>query len=50
MADVVVQVPAQARGTGNLLRFGALTADQIINTGNTVSFAPAELTLQFDQR
>lgn len=35
---------------GNLLRFGGLAADQIVNTGNTVSFAPAQLAIKFDRR
>ena len=35
---------------GNLLRFGGLSADQIVNTGNTVSFAPAQLAIKFDKR
>ena len=34
---------------GNFLRFGGLTADQIINTGNTVSFAAAAMTIKVDQ-
>jgi hypothetical protein len=39
-----------AATNGNLLRFGGLTADQIINTGNSVSFAPGTLVFKFDQR
>lgn len=35
---------------GNLLRFGGLSADQIVNTGNTVSFAAGQLALKFDER
>lgn len=35
---------------GNLLRFGGLTADQIVNTGNTVSFAAGQLAIHFDRR
>ena len=34
---------------GNLLRFGGLTADQIINTGNSVSFAAGAMTIKVDQ-
>lgn len=34
---------------GNLLRFGGLTADQIINTGNTVSFAANAMTFTVDK-
>lgn len=39
-----------AATSGNLLRWGGLTADQIINTGNSVSFAAAALALHFDKR
>ena len=39
-----------ASTSGNLLRFGGLTADQIVNTGNAVSFAAGQLALKFDQR
>lgn len=34
---------------GNPLRFGGLTADQIINTGNTVSFAIGQAKFVLDQ-
>jgi len=34
---------------GNLLRYGGLAANQIINTGNTVSFAAGALTISNDQ-
>lgn len=34
---------------GNLMRFGGLTADQIINTGNTVSFAVSAMKFVLDQ-
>ncbi len=39
-----------ASTAGNLLRFGGLSADQIVNTGNTVSFAAGQLALKFDER
>ncbi len=39
-----------AATAGNLLRFGGLGADQIINTGNGVSFAPGQLVFKTDQR
>ena len=39
-----------ASTAGNLLRFGGLTADQIVNSGNTVNFAPGQLTIKFDER
>ncbi len=34
---------------GNPLRFGLLTANQNISTGNTVSFAAGQLTIVFDK-
>ena len=37
-----------AATVGNLLRFGGLTSDQIINTGNTVSFAIGAVTFKTD--
>lgn len=37
-----------AATAGNLLRFGGLTADQIINTGNTVAFAVGAMTYNLD--
>lgn len=37
-----------ASTAGNLLRFGGLTSDQIINTGNTVSFAIGAVTFKTD--
>ena len=37
-----------AATAGNLLRFGGLTADQIINTGNTVAFAIGAMTYNLD--
>jgi hypothetical protein len=39
-----------AATAGNLLRFGGLAADQIINTGNGVSFAAGQLVFKTDQR
>jgi len=39
-----------AATSGNLLRFGGLAADQIINTGNGVSFAAGTLVFKTDQR
>ena len=39
-----------AATAGNLLRFGGLGADQIINTGNGVSFAPGQLVFHLDAR
>ena len=39
-----------AATAGNLLRFGGLGADQIVNTGNTVSFAAGQLAIKFDKR
>ena len=39
-----------AATAGNLLRFGGLDADQIINTGNGVSFAPGQLVFHIDAR
>lgn len=33
---------------GNMLFFGALGASQVVNTGNTVSFAAAQLSIQLD--
>lgn len=36
--------------SGNLLRFGGLAADQIVNSGNGVSFAPGQLVFKNDQR
>ena len=37
-----------ASTAGNMLRFGGLTTDQIINSGNTVSFASGALTFKLD--
>lgn len=37
-----------AATAGNLLRFGPLAADQIVNTGNTVSFAAGAMTFKVD--
>ena len=39
-----------AATAGNLLRFGGLGADQIINTGNGVSFAAGQLVFHVDAR
>ncbi len=39
-----------AATAGNLLRFGGLGADQIINTGNGGSFAPGQLVFHIDAR
>lgn len=33
---------------GNMIVQGTLTASQVVNTGNTVSFAPGSLTFQID--
>ena len=33
---------------GNMLFYGNLTASQVVNTGNTVSFAPGALQFQID--
>lgn len=38
-----------ASTVGNLLRYGGLSADQVINTGNNVSFAAGALTISNDQ-
>ncbi|MHB8914427.1 MAG: phage tail fiber protein [Thiobacillus sp.] len=38
-----------AATAGNPLRYGGLTADQIVNTGNAVSFAAGQLTIVFDK-
>lgn len=38
-----------AATAGNPLRFGGLTANQSINTGNTVTFAAGQLTIVFDK-
>lgn len=37
-----------AASAGNLLFYAALTASKVINAGDSVSFAPASLTLQID--
>lgn len=38
-----------AATAGNLLRFGPLASDQIVNTGNTVSFAASAMTFKVDK-
>ncbi len=37
-----------ATTAGNLLFYGPLAANQVVNTGNTVSFAPGSASLQID--
>ncbi len=37
-----------ASSGGNMLIYGPLAANQVVNTGNTVSFAPAALSFQLD--